>query len=54
VIDSFEYQGQISAEQVATADNYLTGRFFGPGRLATPEPRTDQLPMAWSIVNFPG
>jgi murein DD-endopeptidase MepM/ murein hydrolase activator NlpD len=54
VIDSFEYQGQISPEQLATADNYLTGRFFGPGRLATPEPRTDQLPMAWSIVNFPG
>ena len=36
------------------ADDYLTGNFFGPGRLAAPESRKDQLPMAWSIVNFPG
>jgi hypothetical protein len=54
VLDSFEYQGQISAQQLADADFYLTGSFFGPGRMATPEPRKDQLPMAWSIVNFPG
>ena len=54
VIDAFEYQGQISAQQLADADDYLTGNFFGQGRLATPESREDQLPMAWSIVNFPG
>ena len=54
VIDSFGYQGQISAEQVAAADNYLTGDFFGPGRLPTPVPREEQLPMAWAIVDFPG
>jgi hypothetical protein len=54
VLDSFEYQGRISAQQLADADDYLTGDFFGPGRLATSEPRKDQLPMAWSIVNFPG
>jgi hypothetical protein len=54
VLDSFEYQGQISVQQIANADDYLTGDFFGPGRLATPEPHKDQLPMAWSIVNFPG
>ncbi|MDT0353151.1 M23 family metallopeptidase [Pseudonocardia charpentierae] len=53
VLDAFEYQGQISAQQLADADFYLTGNFFGPGRMAMPEPRTDQLPMAWSIVNFP-
>ena len=23
-------------------------------RAATPEPRTDELPSAWAIVNFPG
>ena len=54
VIDAFDYQGQISAQQLADADDYLTGNFFGPGRLAAPESRKDQLPMAWSIVNFPG
>ena len=54
VLDAFEYQGQISAQQLANADDYLTGNFFGPGRLAAPESRKDQLPMAWSIVNFPG
>ena len=54
VIDAFDYQGQISAQQLADADDYLTGNFFGPGRLAAPESRKDQLPMALSIVNFPG
>jgi hypothetical protein len=54
VLDSFEYQGQISAQQLANTDDYLTGSFFGPGRLAAPESRKNQLPMAWSIVNFPG
>ncbi|MDT0354068.1 M23 family metallopeptidase [Pseudonocardia charpentierae] len=54
VLDSFEYQGQISAQQLANTDDYLTGNFFGPDRLAAPEARKDQLPMAWAIVNFPG
>ena len=54
VLDSFQYQGQISPQQLANADDYLTGDFFGPGRLAKPEPRTHQLPTAWAIVNFPG
>ena len=54
LVDAFQYQGQISAQQLADADDYLTGNFFGPGRLAAPESRKDQLPMAWSIVNFPG
>jgi hypothetical protein len=53
VIDAFEQQGQISAQQLADADYYLTGNFFGPGRLATPQPRTGQLPMAWTLINFP-
>ena len=54
VLDSFQYQGQISPQQLAAADDFLTGDFFGPGRLATPQPRMDQLPSAWAIVNFPG
>ena len=53
VIDGFEYQGQVSPRQIADADNFLTGDFFGPGHLAQPEPRQDQLPLAWAIVNFP-
>jgi len=54
VLDSFEYQGQISPQQLASANDYLTGDFFGAGRLAKPETRTEQLPSAWAIVNFPG
>src|SRR6478609_8202207 len=53
VIDDFQYQGQVSPRQIADADNYLTGDFFGTGHLAEPEPRQDQLPLAWAIVNFP-
>jgi hypothetical protein len=45
--------GQISAQQLADADDYLTGNFFGPPSGGA-ESRKDQLPMAWSIVNFPG
>jgi hypothetical protein len=52
VIDSFDYQGQISPQRIYEADNYLTGNFFGPDRHQTPEPRTNQLPMAWTIINF--
>lgn len=54
VIDTFEYQGQISAQQLYDADYYLTGNFFGPDRLPTAQPRAEQLPLAWSIVTFPG
>jgi hypothetical protein len=46
VVDVFESQGQISAQHLADTDDYLTGNFFGPGRLAAPESRKDQLPMA--------
>ena len=54
VIDAFDYQGQISPSSIYNADNYLTGNFFGPDHRPTPETRTNQLPMAWSIINFPG
>jgi hypothetical protein len=53
VIDSFDYQGQISPQSIYDADDYLTGNFFGPDHHPTPETRTNQLPMAWAIINFP-
>lgn len=53
VIDSFEYGGQIDPQRILDADDYLSGTFFGPVRLAQPQPRTDELPLAWSIVTFP-
>ena len=34
------------------ADDYLSGQFL-QNRLPTPEPRTDQLPSALAIVDFP-
>jgi hypothetical protein len=52
VIDSFDYQGQISPQRFYEADNYLTGNFFGPDLHRTPQARTNQLPMAWAIINF--
>lgn len=54
VIDSFDYQGQISPHSIYDADDYLTGDFFGPDHHPAPETRTNQLPMAWAIINFPG
>lgn len=54
VIDSFDYQGQISPQSMYDADDYLTGNFFGLDHRPTPETRTNQLPMAWTIIDFPG
>jgi murein DD-endopeptidase MepM/ murein hydrolase activator NlpD len=53
VIDSFEYEGQISSQQIKDTDDYLKGKFFGDQRLPAPQPRTNELPLAWSIINFP-
>ena len=52
VIDRFSYAGQVAPQALIDADDYLTGQFL-QGRLATPEPRTDQLPSALAIVDFP-
>jgi hypothetical protein len=54
VIDSFEYQGQVAPQSIYEADDYLTGNFIGPNHRPTPDTRTNQLPMAWAIINFPG
>jgi murein DD-endopeptidase MepM/ murein hydrolase activator NlpD len=52
VISGFAYAGQVSLQQIVEADDYLTGTFSGQ-RLTTPQPRKDELPLAWSIVDFP-
>ena len=52
VLDSFGYQGQVATATIWNADNYLSGSYFGPDRLATSQPRTDQLPVLLAIVNF--
>jgi hypothetical protein len=53
VFDRFESQGQIELEALVTADDYLSGSFFGTGRLTTAEPRTNQLPVSLALVTFP-
>lgn len=52
-LESFGYQGQVSQESIANADNYLSGPFFGPDRLPTSQARKSQLPLLLAIVNFP-
>jgi hypothetical protein len=53
VLDGFSYQGQVNANQVWNADNYLSGSFFGPEVLATPQPKGNQLPLLLALVTFP-
>jgi len=53
LLDSFGYQGQVDPASIANADNYLSGSYFGPGRLPTAQPRTNQLPVSLALVNFP-
>lgn len=51
-LKSFQYQGQVSPELVAEADNWLSGTFFSDV-LATPENRVNQMPLAFAVVSFP-
>src|SRR5215510_15153332 len=51
VISNFDYVGQISLRQIQDTDDYLTGTFGK--RVPSPQPRTNQLPLAWAIVDFP-
>jgi Peptidase family M23 len=50
VIDSFQYDGQVSQQKFA-ASTSLAGN-WGGNRLATPNPRQNEFPMALSIVDF--
>lgn len=53
LINSFDYAGQVPGAVFDATDDYLSGN-FGSGRLPSPQPRTDQLPVNLAIVNFPG
>ncbi|OBI78442.1 M23 family metallopeptidase [Mycobacterium asiaticum] len=53
VMEGFSYQGQVNAKQVWNADNYLSGSFFGPEVLATPQLKGNQLPLLLALVTFP-
>lgn len=52
-LDSFEYDGQVGVQEMAAADNYVTGNYLS-GRLPNAQPRSNELPMSLAIVNFPG
>lgn len=52
VIDSFEYDGRVP--EVDFIESAELTEDFGKGRLPSPEPREDELPLNLSIVNFPG
>lgn len=52
VLDNFSFQGQVSTASVWNADNYLSGSFFGPDRLTTPQLRSNQLPLLLATVAF--
>ncbi|PTR25006.1 hypothetical protein C8K36_107263 [Rhodococcus sp. OK519] len=52
VFDGFEYSGQVPLEEVVNADDYISGKYF-QDKLATAEPRKDQLPLNLAIVGFP-
>ncbi|MGW0025831.1 M23 family metallopeptidase, partial [Rhodococcus sp. NPDC003383] len=51
-IKGFDYDGQVAPQQIADADDYLSGTFL-QGKLPEPESRTDELPLNLAIVDFP-
>jgi Peptidase family M23 len=52
VIDGFTYQGQVSYAAWEASDAYESGTYF-QGKLPNGEPRTEQLPLGLTIVDFP-
>jgi hypothetical protein len=50
-IESFQYEGQIPVDLFEQSKE-LTEK-FGVGRLAIPQQRKREYPLAWSIINFP-
>jgi hypothetical protein len=53
VLDAFTYEGQVSPEVVAAADDNLSGT-FSQGKLPEGQPRTNELPLGLALVGFPG
>jgi len=52
VIDGFTYEGQVSYAAWEASDAYESGTYF-QGKLPKGQPRTDELPLALAIVDFP-
>ncbi|MGF1425790.1 M23 family metallopeptidase [Kitasatospora sp. LaBMicrA B282] len=52
VFDGFTYEGQVSYPAWLASDAYESGTYF-QGKLPTGQPRTDALPLALAIVDFP-
>lgn len=51
-LKGFDYSGQVDPEQIANADDYLSGTFL-QGKFGKPEARTNELPLNLAIVDFP-
>lgn len=51
-LTSFDYGGQVAPEQIADADDYLSGTFLQRDP-ATAQGRTHELPLGFSIIDFP-
>ncbi|MDV8002017.1 M23 family metallopeptidase [Rhodococcus sp. IEGM 1408] len=51
-LTSFDYDGQVSPQRIADADDYLSGTFVDQAVLRR-EPRTNQMPLNLAVVNFP-
>ncbi|MCR2810904.1 MULTISPECIES: M23 family metallopeptidase [unclassified Microbacterium] len=50
-LKSFDYDGQVSPQSIADADDYLSGTFLA-GKLPKPDARTTQLPLNLAIIDF--
>ncbi|WP_282451430.1 M23 family metallopeptidase [Tomitella fengzijianii] len=51
VLDGFDYAGYIAPSAILASDDYLTGEYFAH-HSDDPQPRTGELPLNGSIVNF--
>ena len=52
LLKAFDYDGQVAPEQIADADDYLSGTFL-QGKLSKAEARTKELPLNLAIIDFP-
>lgn len=50
--ECFDFDGQVAPQQIADADDYLSGTFL-QGKLSRPEARTNELPLNLAIIDFP-
>ncbi|WP_308468561.1 M23 family metallopeptidase [Rathayibacter soli] len=53
VVRNFDYAGFVTAQRMLNSDFYFTGTFF-ENHLSATQPRSNELPLAGSIVNFTG